>query len=146
MTKPEVGQITASMLIRTIQDEAQRRQQAALETPNQTANCFTLASDAKAYLNNAEFRAQARMKWPNQFNRFPFNLSQRFQGAILKGIRLLFRDQQEVNLNLINALRQSLMLQQQLIAKLESLQMDARAQQAEILVLQRTIEQLRSQE
>ncbi|NJN30581.1 MAG: hypothetical protein HC824_09235 [Synechococcales cyanobacterium RM1_1_8] len=129
-----------------IQTEANRRQQSALETPSQTANCFTVASDAKAYLNNAEFRAQARMKWPDKLNRFPFNLSPRLQGAVLKGIRLLFRDQQEVNLNLINALRQSLMLQQQLIHKLEGLQMDARAQQAEILVLQRTIEQLRSQE
>jgi hypothetical protein len=146
MTHPEVASIPASMLIKTIQDEAQRRQQSILETPHQTANYFTLASDAKAYLSNAEFRAQVRMKWPDKFNRFPLNLSRRLQGAVLKGIRLLFRDQQEVNVNLIHALRQSLMLQQQLLAELEDLKMDFRAQQSEMLVLKGTIEQLRSEE
>lgn len=145
MTKSEADKSTTSAIIQAIQDEAQRRQQSVLDTPSQNINYFTLASDAKAYLNTAEFRAQARMKWPDKLNRFPFNVSRRLQGAVLKGIRLLFRDQQEVNINIVNALRQSLMLQQELVEKLEDLELDSRAQQSEILALKKTIEQLRSE-
>lgn len=78
-------------------------------------------NNLKDLLNNAELRAQPRTKWPGNLNFFPFNLSLRFQNFILKCINFLFKDQREVNLNLIMALRESLALNQQLIEEITTL-------------------------
>ncbi|MBD2209985.1 methyltransferase domain-containing protein [Nostoc linckia FACHB-104] len=78
-------------------------------------------NNLKELLNNAELRAQPRTKWPDNLNFFPFNLSSRFQNFILRCINFLFKDQREVNLNLIMALRESVALNQQLIEEIATL-------------------------
>ncbi|BAY93864.1 MULTISPECIES: class I SAM-dependent methyltransferase [unclassified Tolypothrix] len=78
-------------------------------------------NNLKDLLNNAELKAQPRTKWPGNLNFFPFNLSLRFQNFILKCINFLFKDQREVNLNLIMALRESVALNQQLTEEIATL-------------------------
>ncbi|MDZ7962342.1 MAG: class I SAM-dependent methyltransferase [Aulosira sp. DedQUE10] len=87
-----------------------------------------MINNLKDLLNNAELRARPRTQWPEKLNFFPFNLSLKLQNFILKCINFLFRDQREVNFNLIIALRESVALNQQLIEQIATLktQMDER--------------------
>ncbi|MCC5646819.1 methyltransferase domain-containing protein [Nostoc sp. CHAB 5824] len=79
-------------------------------------------------LQNAEFRSFARIKWPDKLNRFPFNCSAKLQKLILKVFNILFKDQREVNLNIINFLKGSVSLNHQLIEQIITLkvQLDER--------------------
>ncbi len=82
----------------------------------------------EALLKNAESRSCIRTKWPDKLNRFPFKLNATLQKVILKAINFLFKDQREVNLNLIDSLKESLALNRQLIEQIITLkvQMDER--------------------
>ena len=73
-----------------------------------------LTHKIKALLNNAESKSQVRTELPEKFNRFPFTLSRGLQRFILKLYAFLFKEQRAVNLSLIQALRESLVLNQQL--------------------------------
>ncbi|MBD2533115.1 methyltransferase domain-containing protein [Nostoc flagelliforme FACHB-838] len=78
-------------------------------------------SHIENFLKNAESRSLVRTKWPDKLNIFPFNFSTKLQQFILKVINFLFKDQREVNLNIINSLKESLALNQQLIKEIASL-------------------------
>jgi O-antigen chain-terminating methyltransferase len=75
----------------------------------------------ESLLKNAESRAYIRTKWPDKLNRFPFNLISKLQKFILKAINFLFKDQREVNFNLILSLKESLTINHQLIAEIKTL-------------------------
>lgn len=75
----------------------------------------------EALLQNAQSRAYVRTKWPDKLNGFPFNLNPKLQKFILKIINFLFKDQREVNFNLISCLKESVTLNQQLIEQIETL-------------------------
>ncbi len=75
----------------------------------------------EALLGSAEYRAIPRRKWPDKINRFPFNLSEGIQKLALKTLNFIFKDQREVNLNLIASLRQSVELNRQLIEEIQNL-------------------------
>ncbi|MHC5745177.1 MAG: class I SAM-dependent methyltransferase [Nostoc sp.] len=75
----------------------------------------------EALLVNAESRASVRTKWPDKLNRFPFNFSSKFQKIILKLINFFFKDQREVNFNLILALKASVTVNEQLIEQINTL-------------------------
>ncbi|MEH2418605.1 class I SAM-dependent methyltransferase [Nostoc sp.] len=75
----------------------------------------------ESLLINAESRAYARTKWPDKLNRFPFNLSSKLQKFILKLINFFFKDQREVNFNLILALKASVTVNGQLIEQINTL-------------------------
>lgn len=75
----------------------------------------------EALLRNAEARADVRTKWPDKLNRFPFTLSGKIKKYCLKIVNFIFKDQREVNLNLINALKQSMLLNRQLVTEVELL-------------------------
>ncbi|MEH2273303.1 MAG: methyltransferase domain-containing protein [Nostoc sp.] len=75
----------------------------------------------EALLQNAQSRAYVRTKWPDKLNCFPFNLNPKLQKFILKIINFLFKDQREVNFNLISCLKESVTLNQQLIEQIETL-------------------------
>ncbi len=75
----------------------------------------------EALLRNAEARADVRTKWPDKLNRFPFTLSGKIKKYCLKIVNFIFKDQREVNLNLINALKQSTLLNRQLVTEVELL-------------------------
>ncbi len=82
----------------------------------------------EALLKNAEFRAILRTKWPDNLNRFPFNFSRGLQNIALKILNFIFKDQREVNFNIISALKESVALNQQLLAQISILrsQLDER--------------------
>ncbi|PHM09243.1 class I SAM-dependent methyltransferase [Nostoc sp. 'Peltigera malacea cyanobiont' DB3992] len=82
----------------------------------------------EALLKNAEYRACIRTKWPDKLNRFPFKFNAKLQKFILRVINFLFKDQREVNFNLINSLKESIALNRQLIEQITTLkvQMDER--------------------
>jgi SAM-dependent methyltransferase/cell division septum initiation protein DivIVA len=77
-------------------------------------------------LKNAELRSEVRNKWPDNLNKFPFNISKDIQKIALKILNFLFKDQREVNYNLIRALKESVALNRQLIEQVTALraQMD----------------------
>src|SRR5690349_1495316 len=77
--------------------------------------------DIEALLTNAEHRTSVRTKWPDQLNYFPFNFSLKLQNFLLKIINFLFKDQREVNSNLITSLRESVAMNQRLIEQIATL-------------------------
>ncbi|BAZ67919.1 MAG: methyltransferase domain-containing protein [Pelatocladus maniniholoensis HA4357-MV3] len=72
-------------------------------------------------LKNAESRAISRTKWPDNLNRFPFNFSKGIQKLALKILNFIFKDQREVNFNVIKTLKESVALNRQSIAQIETL-------------------------
>lgn len=72
-------------------------------------------------LFNAESRAITRTKWPDNLNKFPLNLSKPFQNIALKLLNFIFKDQREVNLNVIRALKESVLLNRQLLEQVTNL-------------------------
>ncbi|TFI55839.1 methyltransferase domain-containing protein [Mastigocladus laminosus UU774] len=82
----------------------------------------------EALLKNAESRAVLRTKWPDNLNKFPFNFSRGLQNIALKILNFIFKDQREVNFNVINALKESVALNQQIVAQISVLrsQLDER--------------------
>ncbi|MBD1905966.1 methyltransferase domain-containing protein [Funiculus sociatus GB2-A5] len=86
------------------------------------ANYSNIVSCIDALLNNAEFKSQVRSHWPKKFERFPFNLSGGIQRFALKVYNFLLKEQRVVNSSLIEALRQSLFLNRQLLEQVTALQ------------------------
>ncbi|MEH1830509.1 MAG: methyltransferase domain-containing protein [Nostoc sp.] len=75
----------------------------------------------ESFLKNAESRSIVRTKWPDKLNFFPLNLSAKLQKLVLKVINFLFKDQREVNFNIINSLKESVALNHQLIEEIATL-------------------------
>ena len=73
----------------------------------------------EALLNNSEFYSQVPSELPPKINRFPFNIGL-IKKIILKIYGFVFKKQRLVNLALIQAFRESLELNQQLIHKLNA--------------------------
>jgi hypothetical protein len=112
--------VSMDQLIQTIRAEALQRGDRRFEGPQGQGPraLLRLANEIEIQINQAEAKAHSRQKWPDRLNRFPFNLSPKLQRAVLKAVDLLFRDQREVNLLLVQSLRQSLLLQRQLMQQL----------------------------
>ncbi|MBS3027302.1 MAG: class I SAM-dependent methyltransferase [Dolichospermum sp. DET50] len=91
------------------------------DTANFTSNISLSIGHIESLLKNAESRAYIRTKWPEKLNRFPFNFISKLQKFILKAINFLFKDQREVNFNLILSLKESLTINHQLIAEIKTL-------------------------
>lgn len=68
----------------------------------------------EALISAAEWKSRVRTQLPRQLNRFPFNRSKALQRFVLKIFELLFYDQRSVNYSLIQALRESVKLNQKL--------------------------------
>jgi len=81
-----------------------------------------VAHQIQAFLNNAESKSQVRTEFPEKLNRFPFTLSKRLQKFVLRLYAFLFKEQRAVNLSLIQALRESFALNQQLSEQIAALQ------------------------
>ncbi|MEQ9667146.1 class I SAM-dependent methyltransferase [Coleofasciculus sp. G2-EDA-02] len=115
-------EIDVDELMEKVREEVARRQNQPLGkekyvgTNYPPKKCINplLIHQIQALLNNAESKSQVRTEFPEKFNRFPFTLSRRLQGFILKMYAFLFKEQRAVNLSLIQALRESLALNQQL--------------------------------
>jgi O-antigen chain-terminating methyltransferase len=73
-------------------------------------------------LRNAESRAYDRVSWPSTLDRFPFTLLKPLKKLVLKVLNLIFKDQREVNYNLIRALQESVAINQELLKQLKTVQ------------------------
>ena len=118
-------EINVDELMAKIRDEVAKRKgrpQGVIKSSHADTSNLTLhLSYIESFLKNAEDRAYTRTKWPDKLNRFPFNLSKKLQKATLKLLNFLFKDQREINFNLLQALRESVVINQQLIAEISSL-------------------------
>ena len=129
MIEKNNSEINVDELMEKIRQEILNRQghSRSMETKNNadTANFMSNISlsigHIESLLKNAESRAYIRTKWPDKLNRFPFNLISKLQKFILKAINFLFKDQREVNFNLILSLKESLTINHQLIAEIKTL-------------------------
>ncbi|MDH6078448.1 methyltransferase domain-containing protein [Chrysosporum ovalisporum FSS-45] len=118
-------EINVDELMAKIRDEVAKRKgrpQGVIKSSHADTSNLTLhLSYIESFLKNAEDRAYTRTKWPDKLNRFPFNLSKKLQKATLKLLNFLFKDQREINFNLLQALRESVVINQQLVAEISSL-------------------------
>ncbi|WP_017319088.1 methyltransferase domain-containing protein [Mastigocladopsis repens] len=119
-------EININELMQKVRDEVARRKNRFRLPVVSTFNIEASVMDWKishiqALLRNAESRAIVRTKWPDNLNRFPFNLIRGIQKIALKILNFIFKDQREVNFNVINALKESTELNRQLIAQVETL-------------------------
>lgn len=147
MSDSQTQSVNIDQIIQRIREEAVQRSSQALLSNGQMngvsrSTFMALANEVELLTSNAELRAHVRAKWPDKLNRFPFSLSKKFQKGILKILDLAFRDQREVNLNLVYALRKSLILQRALLSHLEA----AQAQnQTQMMVLEQQLHPSQSQ-
>ena len=121
-------EIDVDELMGKIREEVTRRKSqvplSMINSPESTAKnptssaMMAIISHIEALIRNAESRAYIRTKWPDKLNRFPFNLTKGLQKFALKGLNFLFKDQREVNLNLLQSFKQSLVLNKQLIEEI----------------------------
>jgi O-antigen chain-terminating methyltransferase len=120
-------EINVDELMQKIYDEVAKRQvhsqtvgsKSNLDTSRMKSNI----SYIEALLKNAESRSIIRTKWPDKLNRFPFKVPTSLQKFILKVINFFFKDQREVNFNLISTLRESIALNRQLIEQVTNLKL-----------------------
>ncbi|MBV6623528.1 MAG: methyltransferase domain-containing protein [Rivularia sp. (in: Bacteria)] len=119
-------EIDVDELMQKIREEVARRKnqipQSFADSKSDTEKINFNFNYIEALIQNAETRASVRTKFPEKFNRFSFPLSDKIKQYCLKIINFIFKDQREVNLNLINALKQSTLLNRQLVAEIEVLQ------------------------
>ncbi|MEH2422913.1 MAG: class I SAM-dependent methyltransferase [Nostoc sp.] len=123
------SEINVDELMHTIREEVVKRQvysqQINSESNLDTSKLKLSISYIETFLKNAESRSSLRIKWPEKLNHFPFNLSAKLQKLILKAFNFIFKDQREVNFNIINSLRESVVLNHQLIGQIATLKAQA---------------------
>jgi SAM-dependent methyltransferase len=118
--------INIDELMQKIHDEVAKRQvnsqPAGLKANADTSKIKLNISYIEALLKNAESRTFIRTKWPDKLDRFPFKFN-KLQQVILKAINFFFKDQREVNFNLINSLKESIAINRQLIEQITTLKL-----------------------
>ncbi|MGJ5673551.1 MAG: methyltransferase domain-containing protein [Nostochopsis sp.] len=131
MNEKDESQVNVDEIMHKIREEVvKRRNYSQLK---RATNQSTLPSIQKHYnatieliqslLKNAQLRSETRTKWPDNLNKFPFNLSKNIQKNFLKVLNFIFKDQREVNYNIIRALQESVALNRQLIEQVASLRL-----------------------
>ncbi|MEQ8384516.1 MAG: class I SAM-dependent methyltransferase [Coleofasciculus sp. A1-SPW-01] len=117
-------EINVDELIEKIKVEVARTQERPVEDSFQVPAISPIIdrtiSQIEALIASAEFKSQIRTELPDRLNRFPFNISRRLQKLVLKLYTFIFKEQRAVNFALIQALRESLVLNQQLRDALQS--------------------------
>ncbi|MEQ9623716.1 class I SAM-dependent methyltransferase [Coleofasciculus chthonoplastes] len=120
------SEITVDKLIQKIREESARRKPiltGSLDELNVVSVNQTLAvNHIESLLHNAELKSQVRTEFPKKLNRFPFSLSKPLQNIALKLYSFLFKEQRAINFSLIQALREALSLNRQLIEQVTVLQ------------------------
>jgi len=117
--------INVDELMQKIRQEVARRHELSV-----TENTREIVVDAisaqfnniELLLNDAESNSQVPTKFPDKLNRFPFNISKQLQRWSLHLYEFLFKKQRVVNLPLIQAVRDSLALNRQLVEQITTLQ------------------------
>jgi len=127
--------INVDELMQKIQEEVAKRQGHSQSTDKGFTNdTFKVTANIaigqiEAFLRNGESRAYVRTKWPDNLNKFPLNITKPFQKIALAILNFIFKDQREVNFNVIQAFKESIALNRQLVEQVASLktQIDVRS-------------------
>lgn len=118
-------EIDVNQLMLKIQEEVAKRNNhipKSFAAPNLgTCKINFSFHNVESLLINAESRAILRTKFPDKFDDISFPFASKIKQYCLKLFNFLFKDQREVNLNLINAFKESLTINRQLIAEIDSL-------------------------
>ncbi|AFY58272.1 methylase involved in ubiquinone/menaquinone biosynthesis [Rivularia sp. PCC 7116] len=121
---PEINVEKLMQKIREEVDKGKNQNQQPLAAVNSNAGKLNFNFNyIEALIQNAEKRAFVRTKLPEKLNRFSFPLSNKIKQYGLKIFNFIFRDQREVNFNLISALKQSIVINRQLIKEIENLRL-----------------------
>lgn len=119
--------IDVDELMQKVHDEVSKRQNITLTEHRESRSIGDIKTVNNSHiieslLNDAELFSQVPHELPQKFQRFPLNLSQGLQRLVLKVYGFLFKKQRVVNFSLIQVLRESLNLNQQLIEQVTTLQ------------------------
>ena len=131
MFEPEnYPSISVDKLARRIREIVANHKVSLSENPvsiigNSPSISSSLLIYVKTLLNDAEFQSQVPSSLPDKIDRFPFNIKI-IRNFILNLYSFLFKKQRVVNNDLIQALRESLSVNQQLSEKITELQLSAK--------------------
>lgn len=109
--------ITPDLLTHRLQDEIHNAHQDNLNlssTSSQLAYRRSKLESLNTILNDALMMSQIRTKLPNKFSRLPILSNAKVQRFLLKIYNFLFKEQRAINLGVIQAVRESINLNQQL--------------------------------
>lgn len=118
--------IDVDELMRQVLEEVEKRNPISLLQDEEITIITSMDSVKVSYieglLNNAEYYSQVPAELPDKFKQFPFNITKPLQKFILKLYGFIFKKQRVVNSSIIHSLRESLVLNQQLIGQVNALQ------------------------
>lgn len=126
MIKANQRAINVDELMNKIREQVAQRQNYALPEGVKSRSVHLRSAvetgHIEALVNNAESRAYVRTTWPDKYNRFPLKLSKKLQKLVFKVLEIIFRDQRGFNFSLLQALREFLLLNRQLVEQIATLQ------------------------
>ncbi|MEW5861561.1 MAG: hypothetical protein AB1861_29960 [Cyanobacteriota bacterium] len=123
-------EINVDELMQKVRDEVSRRYESTLPENAKLSSIRPINTEQSSHietlLNEAELFSHVPTEFPDKFKRFPFNLSQGLQTFVLKLYGFVFKKQRVVNFSLIQALRDSLALNRQLVEQVTALQLQVK--------------------
>ncbi|MBE9013360.1 hypothetical protein IQ250_24515 [Pseudanabaenaceae cyanobacterium LEGE 13415] len=129
MDNTEQTRVNIDTLIDKIRQEAAKKQSVVRYQPPTDLDAANRvrSNNIEALLNAAHTKSQIRTDLPAKLQRFPWAVGGSFGKVALKLYSFLFKEQRAVNFSLIQAIRESLLLNQNLLKKVAELQarMDA---------------------
>jgi len=125
MLEPNNPDIDIDELMSRVRSEVLRRQFGG--TSNGSTSSVSHANTPldtlaiESHLGSAARLAEVRTKWSGQLKFFPFNVPA-VQRILLRTLAFLFRDQRNVNFEIVHALRENVALNQRMHARLTELE------------------------
>jgi O-antigen chain-terminating methyltransferase len=106
--------MTPDLLIHKLQNEIHEHSLNLSSTSSRSAYRQSKLEYVNTILNDALLMSQTRTKLPNKFARLPIFSNAKVQRLLLKIYNFLFKEQRTINLGVIQAVRESITLNQQL--------------------------------
>ena len=78
----------------------------------------------EGFINTAKSRTEIRTSWPQSLNRFPFILLKPLAFILLGCLKLLFKDQREVNFNILETLKEFIKLNGKILEQIDLMDSD----------------------
>lgn len=139
MDNPEQTRVNINTLIETIRQEAAKKQTVTSYQPPTDLDAANRirSNNIEALLNAAHAKSQIRTDLPAKLKRFPWTVGGSFGKIALKLYGFLFKEQRAVNFSLIQATRETLLLNQNLLKKIAELQAEMSGLQTRIDALEK---------
>ncbi|MBW4418866.1 MAG: hypothetical protein KME13_06505 [Myxacorys californica WJT36-NPBG1] len=144
MTTEKYSEIDVDELMQKIKEDVAHRKHSVsypIQSSSLTIGTALRLSHIETLLNAATEKSQPRRDLPTKLNRFPLNLSRRLQRFCLRVYHFLFKEQRAVNLSIIYAMRESLVLNHQLAQQIIDLQKQLNDVQRQATALEERLEE-----